>query len=60
RYDHKNLNLECPEFKDKNPTAEYICYNIWKIMNDLLGDRFDVNIRLWETPRNAVEYPPLS
>ena len=24
RYDHKNLNLECTEFKDKNPSAELI------------------------------------
>lgn len=60
RYDHKNLNLECPEFKDENPTAERICYEIWKIMSGLLGDRYDVNIRLWETPRNSVEYPPIS
>ena len=22
RFDHKNLNLDCPEFKDLNPTAE--------------------------------------
>ncbi len=57
RYDHKNLNLECPEFKDQNPTAELICIEIWKILRSKLQDKFELGVRLWETPRNYVEYP---
>lgn len=57
RYDHKNLNLECPEFKDMNPSAEYICYHIHKILREVIDERYDLGVRLWETPRNYVEYP---
>lgn len=57
RYDHKNLNLECPEFKDKNPSAELICFEIWKILRSQIDDKFEIRVRLWETPRNSVIYP---
>lgn len=57
RYDHKNLNLDLPEFAEKNPTAEHICYEIYKIMRSHIPKRYDVGIKLWETPRNYVEYP---
>jgi 6-pyruvoyltetrahydropterin/6-carboxytetrahydropterin synthase len=57
RFDHKNLNLDCVEFKDLNPTAENIVVVIWKILRDHLEEQFDLKIRLYETPRNFVEYP---
>ena len=57
RFDHKNLNLDTEEFKNLNPTAENICYVIWKILSAQLGDRYELMIRLYETPRNFVEYP---
>ncbi|MEY3367864.1 MAG: putative 6-pyruvoyl tetrahydropterin synthase [Bacteroidota bacterium] len=57
RFDHKNLNLDTEEFKDLNPTAEYICYVIWQILRSHLDPRFDLAVRLYETPRNYVEYP---
>lgn len=57
RFDHKNLNLEVPEFKDLNPTAENICYVIWQILTAHLDDRYEVGVKLYETPRNYVEYP---
>lgn len=57
RYDHKNLNLDCPEFKEQNPTAELIAYEIWKILRADIDEKFDLGVRLWETPRNYVEYP---
>lgn len=60
RYDHKNLNLDCPEFKDKQPTAENICIEIYNILRKKIGDHLDISIRLWETPRNSVIYPPVS
>ena len=57
RFDHKNLNLDTEEFKTLNPTAENICYVIWKLLRAKLDDRYDLSVRLFETPRNFVEYP---
>lgn len=57
RFDHKNLNLDCVEFKDLNPTAENIVVVIWKILRGHLEEQFDLKIRLYETPRNFVEFP---
>jgi 6-pyruvoyltetrahydropterin/6-carboxytetrahydropterin synthase len=57
RFDHKNLNLDTPEFRELNPTAENICHVIWKLLRDKLDDKYDLSIRLYETPRNYVEYP---
>lgn len=57
RFDHKNLNLETEEFKDLNPTAEHICYVIHGILVEHLDDKYEIGVRLWETPRNYVEYP---
>lgn len=55
--DHKNLNLEVKEFKTLNPTAEHICYVVWQRLRDRLDDKFELSVRLFETPRNFVEYP---
>lgn len=57
KFDHKNLNLDTEEFKDLNPTAENICYVIWQILSKELGAKYEVGVRLFETPRNYVEYP---
>ena len=57
RFDHKNLNLDTEEFKNLNPTAENICYVIWQILTEHLDKKFEVLVRLYETPRNYVEYP---
>lgn len=57
RYDHKNLNLDVEDFKDLNPTAEHICYMIWKNLRRRLDDHLELQVRLYETPRNFVEYP---
>jgi 6-pyruvoyltetrahydropterin/6-carboxytetrahydropterin synthase len=57
KLDHKNLNLEVEEFKNLNPTAENICIVIWNILRDKLDEKYDVSVRLYETPRNYVEYP---
>ncbi len=57
RFDHKNLNLDVAEFKNLIPTAENICYVIWQILDEHLEDRYEVTVRLYETPRNFVEYP---
>ncbi|MEM8907110.1 MAG: 6-carboxytetrahydropterin synthase [Bacteroidota bacterium] len=57
KMDHKNLNLEVEEFKTLIPTAEHICYVIWTILREQLDQRYDLAVRLYETPRNYVEYP---
>jgi 6-pyruvoyltetrahydropterin/6-carboxytetrahydropterin synthase len=56
RFDHKNLNLDTEEFRHLNPTAEHICYVIWGLLRSRLPDRLDLAVRLYETPRNFVEY----
>ena len=57
KFDHKNLNLDVPEFKDLNPSAENIAVVIFNILRPLLSEQFLLQIRLYETPRNFVEYP---
>ncbi len=57
RFDHQNLNLDTEEFKHLNPTAEHIAYVIYNILRIKIDKAYDINIRLWETPRNSVEYP---
>ena len=56
RFDHKNLNLQVEEFKNLIPTAEHICWVIWRILRTKLSENLDLGIRLYETPRNYVEY----
>jgi 6-pyruvoyltetrahydropterin/6-carboxytetrahydropterin synthase len=57
KFDHKNLNLDTEEFRNLNPTAENIVIVIYKLLRPHIDDRFDLQIRLYETPRNFVEYP---
>ena len=57
RFDHKNLNLDTKEFKELNPTAENIVIVIYKILRQHIDKKLDLFIRLYETPRNFVEYP---
>lgn len=57
RFDHKNLNLDCPEFENLIPTAENICVVIYNILQEKLGAKYQVQIRLYETERNFVEFP---
>jgi len=56
RFDHKNLNLDTEEFKNLNPTAENIVVVIYKLLRPYVDGRFDLQVRLYETPRNFVEY----
>lgn len=57
RFDHKNLNLDTEEFKNLNPTAENIAVVIYKILRPHIAEKFDVQVRLYETDRNYVEFP---
>lgn len=55
-FDHKNLNEELPEFKDLNPTAENISVVIWEKLRKKLKPSLELEITLYETPRNFVTY----
>jgi len=57
RFDHKNLNLDCTEFAALNPTAENIAIVIFDILRPMIDKDLDLQIRLYETERNFVEYP---
>lgn len=57
KLDHKNLNLDVPEFAHLNPTAENIAIVIYNILRKEIDEKLDMQIRLYETPRNFVEYP---
>jgi len=54
--DHKNLNLDVPEFKVINPTMENIAILIWNKLRDKLEDDFKISVTLYETPRNYAVY----
>lgn len=57
RFDHRNLNLDTQEFKALNPTAENIAIVIYDLLRPHVLAQHDLQIRLYETPRNFVEYP---
>ncbi len=57
RFDHRNLNLDTVEFKNLNPTAENIAVVIYKLLRPHIATDRELQIRLYETPRNFVEYP---
>lgn len=57
RFDHKNLNLDTQEFKQLNPTAENIAIVIYNLLRPHIDADKELQIRLYETPRNFVEYP---
>ena len=59
KFDHKNLNLDVREFANLNPTVENIVVVIYDILRSKLDARFDLQVRLYETPRNFAEYPVL-
>ena len=54
--DHKNLNEEVEEFKILNPTVEHIAIVIYNRLRKKIDPKYDVEITLYETPRNFVIY----
>ncbi|WP_338377935.1 6-carboxytetrahydropterin synthase [uncultured Flavobacterium sp.] len=55
-FDHKNLNIEVSEFQDLNPTAENIAVVIWNKLRPHIESKNDLEVVLYETPRNFVTY----
>lgn len=58
-FDHKNLNLDVPEFADLNPTAENIAVVIWNRIHTRIAPEMELEVTLYETPRNFVTYKGL-
>ena len=50
------MNVEVPEFKELNPTAENIAVIIYNKIKPKLANSLDLQITLYETPRNFVTY----
>ncbi len=57
KFDHKNLNLDVPDFKTINPTAENIAVVIWNILRKEIDKNLELKVTLYETERNFVEFP---
>ena len=55
-FDHKNLNLEVPEFMDTIPTAENIVVVIYDKLKKILKPNQSMEVVLYETQRNFVTY----
>jgi 6-pyruvoyltetrahydropterin/6-carboxytetrahydropterin synthase len=57
KFDHKNLNEDTEEFKSLNPSAENIAIVIYNLLRDKIDPKYYMQVRLYETERNFVEYP---
>ncbi|KPM31781.1 6-carboxy-5,6,7,8-tetrahydropterin synthase [Croceitalea dokdonensis DOKDO 023] len=55
-FDHKNLNMDVPDFKNLNPTAENIAVVIYDKLRKHIDADKDIEVVLYETPRNFVTY----
>lgn len=56
RFDHRNLNLDCPEFEGIIPTTENIAVVIWNILRENLSPELQIEVQLSETEKNKVAY----
>lgn len=56
-FDHKNLNLDVTYFKNLIPSTENIAKITYEILRPLINSNLELKIKLYETPRNYVEYP---
>lgn len=55
-FDHRNLNVECPEFADLNPTVENIAHVIWSRLEGAFDRGALTAVRVWETPKTFAEF----
>ena len=54
-FDHTYLNKDIPVFRDRVPTTENLCIEIFERLRKFPGARL-VRIRMEETGRNSFEY----
>lgn len=56
-YDHRHLNLEVPEFRRMQPTAENIAVAIWRRLEGKVGSGAALDqVRVCETPDLFADY----
>jgi 6-pyruvoyltetrahydropterin/6-carboxytetrahydropterin synthase len=57
KFDHKNLNVELPEFHALIPSVENIAMTIYRLLKDKLGEPAKLAlVTVWETPKTWCEY----
>ncbi|MBC32153.1 MAG: 6-pyruvoyl tetrahydrobiopterin synthase [Muricauda sp.] len=56
RFDHKNLNEDCPEFEHILPSTENFVKVIYDILKPELKPGQKLHITLHETQKNSAEY----
>ena len=54
-FDHKSLNAEVPAFRDKVPTTENVCIEIFRRLKSFPKAKLE-RIRVEETGKNSFEY----
>ena len=57
KMDHKNLNVDVPEFSELIPSAENIVVVCYNLLRQRIPNHLDLQIKLFETERNFVTYP---
>tara|TARA_R110002050_G_scaffold244268_1_gene380915 strand:+ start:72030 stop:72437 length:408 start_codon:yes stop_codon:yes gene_type:complete len=57
KLDHKNLNMDVPEFENLIPTAENIVIVCYALIKEKLPAHLELQITLSETERNSVVFP---
>ena len=55
-HEGKAIGLDVSEFQDLNPTAENIVVVIWNKIRKRIQSELDLEVVLYETPRNFVTY----
>lgn len=58
RFDHRNLNVELPEFRELIPTVENIARIIYRLLKPPLAGAGAhlASVTVWETPKTWCEY----
>ncbi len=56
RYDHKNLYEDVEDFADSMPSTENLAAKIWQVLRKHIEDHYEIEVILYETPRNYVEF----
>ena len=54
-FDRKYLNEEVPDFRDKVPTTENVCREIYRRLKSFPGARVE-RVRIEETSKNSFEF----
>jgi 6-pyruvoyltetrahydropterin/6-carboxytetrahydropterin synthase len=59
RFDHRNLNTDCAEFKTLLPTVEHITMVCHRLLREPIADVGGTlrQVRVWETQRTWASYP---